>query len=872
MRLHSAAVTIVALALVGAASLHAGEAGPAAAPGAYAVLRPADNPLAKQAGAVAVPTITWERVAVRPDHPRMLFTRETKKALAARVDQSRKREEFVKAVEDGDPLACALMYQLTGREAYAKSAIRDLVSGRIPPGTIYQSATYVFDWTYDAMTEAERAEATKRVWPASTVDPASGWARCSAYTGYPEDPMPSETRPDQWPRFYNWTFHDQDWARRYAPTLEGLVAVAGHHPRAAEGVRHYWEYSLKDAVLFLDHLRDGSYWQGYYWSVTRRMVEIYRVLALMKTACGIDYLDPKEHPYLANFGRWLLYGSDVARKRVIYNYGDGEMVGFDSTRVYPVLVTSANLSKDPHVEWLAQQITPEGADWFTEFFCHDPTVASLGPGDLPPSRAFPGTGLAVMRTGWKGHDVWASVRFSDWFDMHGHPDVGSFLLYCQSPLAPDTGFYCPGIYHDRSYYTRSIAHNTIAVRDPAAKEIGSAENPFALNDGCQRKRDRRTWSFAIGTDAWVYHQNEFDRGNLLAFENHDLYDYTAGEGAKAYRPELVKEFTRQAVLLRSGVFVVFDRVESPRANLEKRWLMHLVGEPTVDGTLLRAEVKGHIEDYDGSLTVSRGKERAVVRCHTLLPAPHVVRKVGGAMPNIPIATLCRVPRTTQRMGTGSRWEWTDPLIFYYNDALTGKKLGAFCLERDTPTEAEYEVTDTEFYLKLHAFERQKVDEFRFKLADYKTVLDLARDVGQRLQWHTAFHYLPGYEYYNEGINYAPAYRTPAWENPQVNAPELLGEANDAGSWRIEVLPAKPAARDYFLHVLRVQADDKDEAGEVALAGDTADRAEAKVVLGGRTYLIAFNKTGQVGGHIRITDAAGKVLADRDFAKSIVQKD
>ena len=872
MALRSATATMVALVLVGGAFLHAGEGGPEAPPGAYGVLRASDNPLAKQAGPAAVPTILWDRVTVRPDHPRMLFTRETKKDLIARVDMSRRREEFLKDVEAGKPLACALMYQLTGRESHAKTAIRDLLAGRITPGTIYQPATYVFDWTYDAMTEGERAEAVKLLWANATVDRNTDWPRCSAYTVHPDDPLPSGTRADQWPRFYNWTFHDQDWARRYAPTQEAIIALAGHRPRAAEGVRHYWEYSLKDAVLFLDYLRDGSYWQGYYWSVTTRGVEIYRTLALMKSACGIDYLNPKDHPYLANLGRWILYCSDVARKRVIYNYGDGEMVNFDNTRVYPVLVMSSSLSKDPHVEWLAQQITPDGADWFTEFFCHDPTVPSIGPGDLPPSRAFPGTGLAVMRTGWKGHDAWASARWCDWFDMHGHPDMGSFLLYCQSPLAPDSGFYSPGIYHANAYYTRTVAHNTITVRDPAAKVVPSQENPYGLNDGCQRKRDKRTWSFAIGADAWIYNQKEFDRGDLTAFESTDLYDYAAGEGAKAYRPEMMKEFVRQTVLLRDGVFVVFDRVETPRADLEKRWLMHLVGEPAIDGKLLRAEVKGHIEDYDGSLAVSRGKERAVVRSHTLLPAQHVIRKVGGAMPNIPASTLCRVPRSTQRLGMGSRWEWTDPLILYYNDALTGKKLGAFCFERDIATDAEYEVTDSELVLKFQAPDRGKTEEMRFKLAEYTTLLDLARELGKRLQWHTAFHYLPGYEYYNEGTNYAPAYRYPAWENPDLHAPELVGQPNDAGSWRLEVSPAKQAARDYFLHVLRVQPGEKDEPGEISLARETDAVAEAKVVLGGRTYLIAFNKTGDVGGHIRVTDAAGKVLADRDFAKSIVQKD
>jgi hypothetical protein len=844
--------------------LHAGETGPAAPPGTYGVLKPSDNPLVKPGGKIPVPTIVWEEVKVRPDHPRLLFTKETLKALAQRIEQHPSREHFEKAVRDEDPVACALMYQISGRESQAKSAIKKLLEGKTTsPGAYDVAAALVFDWTYDAMTEAERREAIDRVWAAIDVDRQSGWPRCSPYTGYPDDPRPSETPPAQWPRFYNWTFHDQDWARRYAPTLVGLLALAGHKPRALEGVRNYWEYSLKDGAMFLDHLRDGSYWQGYYWQITERVAEIHLLLACMKSACGIDYLDPKTHPYLANMGRWILYCSDPWHERVIYNYGDGEPVLFNQ-KVYTGLLVSGNLSRDPHVEWLAQRCTPAQRNWFAEIFYHDPIVQPVGPTELPLARAFPGTGLAVMRSAWVGHGVWASVRWADWFDMHGHPDVGSFILYCKSPLAPDSGFYISGMLHNAGYYTRTIAHNTLTVRDPAAKG--------PLNDGCQRTRDKRTWSFAIGADAWLYNQDNFDRGDLLAFETRGLYDYCAGNGTRAYRPELLKEFTRQAVLLRSGAFILFDRVETPRADLEKRWLMHLVGEPKIDGKLLATQVKGHIEDYDGALIVSQGREKAIVRCHALLPAQRLVRKVGGAIPEIPVTTLVRTPRTTQRMSTGSRWEWTDPITLSYNDPLTGKKLGALAIERDTPTDAEFEVTDSEVYLKLNAYERGRADEFHLKFADYKTILDLARDLGKRHDWHTAIHYLPGYEYYNEGANYPPSYRAGAWERPQELAPELLGEANDAGSWRIEVYPAKPTTRDYFLHVMRVQSNPGEEPGEIALTRDTDDVAEAKVVLGGNTYVLTFAKKGDLGGHIRVTDPTGKVLADNDFAKKIEQKD
>ena len=50
-----------------------------------AVLYPADNPLAKRGGRVPAPTIVWEDFRVRPDHPRLLFNRDTLPALYRRI-------------------------------------------------------------------------------------------------------------------------------------------------------------------------------------------------------------------------------------------------------------------------------------------------------------------------------------------------------------------------------------------------------------------------------------------------------------------------------------------------------------------------------------------------------------------------------------------------------------------------------------------------------------------------------------------------------------------------------------------------------------------------------------------------------------------
>jgi hypothetical protein len=210
------------------------------------------------------------------------------------------------------------------------------------------------------------------------------------------------------------------------------------------------------------------------------------------------------------------------------------------------------------------------------------------------------------------------------------------------------------------------------------------------------------------------------------------------------------------------------------------------------------------------------------------------------------------------MGTGSRWGWTDPLILKYQDDLTGKPLGFLCIERDSPTDATYEVTDSELSLKLHAYERGRTDELRLKLADYPTLLDLAREIGKANLWHSCVHY-------------PAAYGVDKWNRMETLAPELQGQPNDFGSWRIEVRPKRPAARDCFLHVLQVLREDKDPIATVSCQ-DAPDRAQATVALPEFTYVISFAKTGEVGGHIRITDREGKVVADADFARKIVQED
>ncbi len=105
---------------------------------------------------------------------------------------------------------------------------------------------------------------------------------------------------------------------------------------------------------------------------------------------------------------------------------------------------------------------------------------------------------------------------------------------------------------------------------------------------------------------------------------------------------------------------------------------------------------------------------------------------------------------------------------------------------------------------------------------------------------------PGHEFQVNGQNFPTSKQDP-----------------EAGSWRVEVSPAEPATRDYFLHVLRT-------AGTTPVA-PTVEPLQIEGGLGVRvvdreqTYEVRFSTTGRLTGHLRIVDGEGKVVVDGPLA-------
>jgi hypothetical protein len=144
-------------------------------------------------------------------------------------------------------------------------------------------------------------------------------------------------------------------------------------------------------------------------------------------------------------------------------------------------------------------------------------------------------------------------------------------------------------------------------------------------------------------------------GNITAFEHApDLsWSYVCGDATNAYNnPKYCDEvdgkqnkpkidlFTRSMVYLpEENNLIIFDRVDALDPSFRKVWLLHSVGRPNINGHLIRTEVPGHIEDFDGN-TVEITWEHGVIPppdpndpgrlfIRTFLPEDHTIRRIGG---------------------------------------------------------------------------------------------------------------------------------------------------------------------------------------------------------------------------------------------------
>lgn len=317
----------------------------------------------------------------------------------------------------------------------------------------------------------------------------------------------------------------------------------------------------------------------------------------------------------------------------------------------------------------------------------DPKLAAKAPknfADTPAAGAKlwgrEGRGYVQFRSnGWKADSTVVEFLCGDAFWSHTfHANQNSFYIFHKGRLAIHAGWYQggPGGYYGswmRHYYARTVASNSMLVFDPKefawaprnmAKHIHRADDQGyypeyggqRLNRGscnvmsmaeydARKNADPSGWK-AQATQHWEY-------GDIIAFDHAKdfSWSYVCGDATHAYNnPQRIYRtrsrtnvakidlFTRSMVFLDRRYLVVLDRVNALDPNFRKAWLINSVAKPHVIGQAVKAEVEGHIEDFDadsfsidyqGTLKPPQPNDpgRLLGRC--LLPERRIIRRIGG---------------------------------------------------------------------------------------------------------------------------------------------------------------------------------------------------------------------------------------------------
>ncbi len=206
---------------------------------------------------------------------------------------------------------------------------------------------------------------------------------------------------------------------------------------------------------------------------------------------------------------------------------------------------------------------------------------------------------------------------------HSRDDEGHFMVAKGGQLISRQGGQG---HNDDDYYAGgSLIFNICTIYDRNEKMRRTKKNE---NDG------------GLARTVYMGAKRPHERGRIVAFEHGKEYTYAAADITKGYSSVKAREVTRQLLYLRGKreFLVVFDRVESTRADMPKHFMLHVPDEPRFLGGE-KVVVPGHVTMPEGrSATwssvpagdtdiISKGKYR--IHMSALLPEGAEITKRGG---------------------------------------------------------------------------------------------------------------------------------------------------------------------------------------------------------------------------------------------------
>ncbi len=243
-------------------------------------------------------------------------------------------------------------------------------------------------------------------------------------------------------------------------------------------------------------------------------------------------------------------------------FGDGAY-RMKAASVVPLVSELAVQARNAHWQWYVEQMGgPRESPGYVGFVRGTlPKIQAAAPDDLPPSRLFRGTGLAVLNTTLRHADQDVQVVFKSspmGTRSHGNESHNSFLLwaYGEQLLLRTGHYYSYGDPHHRGWVwsTRSLNNITVGGYDQAPP------------------RSSQT------------------KGRIVDFQTTESLDAVVGEAGEAYRlikpgsqgRPLLDRYTRTILFVKPELVIVFDRLVAREASTYEYWV-HAANKFQING-------------------------------------------------------------------------------------------------------------------------------------------------------------------------------------------------------------------------------------------------------------------------------------------------
>jgi len=548
----------------------------------------------------------------------------------------------------------ALYYLMTGDESVVPKIVDAILTGKprskCGGGLVVHCMAY--DWIYNSpsVTEEQRKHMADKI-----VKRAYRSAKIQ------------EKKIDMWHHYGS-----GGWA---SDVLAAGLVLAGEHPEANRLLS--WGIGYFKAAYLPGWQYTGGGWMGGGQSYSAGPGNLTRALACWESATEDGIFETIKRDY----GNWLENLMYFMMYQILPDKSRVDTVGLERTvykYCYPnacfMLVARGYKNPDGYafLRWM-------GVEPKNYLMLYDEETDSKKPSfpNVPATEMWGrhGLGYVQMRSnGWEKDSTVIEFKCGDFIWSHAcNHEHNGFNIYHKGRLAVKSGDYSDNFWfgnHTRYWYERTVSANSMLIIQPdefsrCKKKIDGVDRQgFYPEYGGQRLNfgDCNVFTFdeyLARKDAYPSRTKDggrmyWETGDLVAFEHAAdfSYSYVCGDATQSYNnPKRVYSalgrknkpkidlFTRSMVFLEKKYLVVFDRVSSLDTDYRKAWLLHSIDKPEISGKILKAEVPGHIEDFNGDIvkiTWGNGEipipdmdDPGRLFVKTFLPAKHYIRRIGG---------------------------------------------------------------------------------------------------------------------------------------------------------------------------------------------------------------------------------------------------